>query len=169
MAGALVALLSNFGLQAWASARGARAAAALGGDDALAARALQPWLALKLAAELGGAALAAATRSGCAGATLLVTAHLLCNAMTDVRLSQYGGTYSLSAQERRRQLAAGAALSALGVVACATGAAGPLPAPALALAASGAFTAATGGWVLCRAGMRVAERLLEAAFGCQRC
>jgi hypothetical protein len=169
MAGALVALLCDFAQQAAVTARALRTAAAGVGDNARRVRTLQPWLALRLAAELGGAALAAATRSGCAGATLLVFGHMLANASTDTRLFRDGDAYTLDAGQRRRQLAAGAALTALGVVACATGAAGPLPAPALALATSGAFSAATGGWVLYRAGWRVLEVLLEAAFGCQRC
>jgi hypothetical protein len=166
MAGALVALLCNFGLQAASAARGVRAAAAANSDEVCA---LQPWLALKLAGELGGAALAAATRSGCAGATLVVCVHLLCDALTGARISEYGSVDTLCAQQRRRLLAAGAALSVLGGVACAAGAAGPLPAPAVALAASITFTAATSGWVLWRTGLTVFERLLEAAFGGQRC
>jgi hypothetical protein len=169
MAGALVALLCNFGLQAASAARGVRAAATNGGDDALAARALHPWLALKLAGELGGAVLAATTRRGCAGATLVVCVHLLYDTLPGARINNYGSVDTLCAQQRRRLLAAGAALSVLGGVACAASAAGPLPAPAVALAASATFTAATSGWVLWRTGLTVFERLLEAAFGGQRC
>jgi hypothetical protein len=40
-------------------------------------------LALKLAAELGGAALAALAHNGCAGATLVMAGHLAFNALND--------------------------------------------------------------------------------------
>jgi hypothetical protein len=169
MAGALVALLFNFGLQAAASAHGVRAAFAYGNDDdVLVTRALLPWLALKLAAELGGPALASGTRNGCAGATLLVFGHTLFNTATRTRLAENsGGTYRVDASERRWLVANGAAMTALGVVAWASDTAGGPP--ALALAASIAFTVGAGCWLLYRTGRRVLELLLEGAFGSQRC
>lgn len=128
-----------------AQARGASAAAADGRDM----RRFRALLALKAAAELGGAALAVA-QHGCAGATLVVAGHFAFNSLNAELVTKHGAVHALDADGRKPLVAVGAALTALGLVACAAAEAPAAYAP-LALAASGAFTAATAGWVLFKA------------------
>ncbi len=59
--------------------------------------------------------------------------------------------HAIGADGRKPLVAIGAALTALGLVACAAVEAPHAQAPALALVTSGAFTAATAGWVLFKA------------------
>jgi hypothetical protein len=146
MTGALLALLCDFGPQARAQLRGARAAAAAGSLDV---RCYDALLALKVAAELGGAALAAfAPSGGCAGATLVLAGHLAWNGLNDVYIGEYGTVHPSPLEGRLLLVRIDAALTALGLAACAAQAAACPPA---ALAASAAFSAGTGGWVLFKA------------------
>lgn len=127
---------------------------------------MRPWLLLLLAAELCAAALASATRNGCAGATLLVAAHLVFNAATGARLNEYGSVRRVGEHERRRLVGASAAMTALGVVASVTAAQGP---PAVALGFSAAFAAAAGCWLLFLAGRLALLWLMARAYAGQRC
>jgi hypothetical protein len=164
MGASLVGLLVNFAQQAVPSARGlASGTSGASGDDARAPRA---WLALKLVCELAAPSLACATRNGVAGATLLVAAHLAFNAGTAARVDSYGGVSYIDPKERRRLVGGGVLMTALGIIACVSAATGPRT---LALAASAAFTAAAGGWLLYRGGRFALLWLLGRAYAGQRC
>jgi hypothetical protein len=165
MGAMLAALLCRFAGDAAMWARGVPQS--LSDADATA---LRPWLALRAAAELGGGALAAATRNGCAGATLLVAGHLVFNAATSGRMDEYGYVRKLDTGVRQRLTGISAAVTALGVAACATSDAAPgSPRATAALATSIAFTVAVGCWLLYSAGKLLLLWMLARTYAGQRC
>ena len=127
-AGALLALLFDFGIMAFMQMRGSRAAADKGRD----VRAFRALLALKIAAELAGAALVTFRGAGAAGAACALAGHLVFNWRNDVFVSPDGAVKAFPRPARQPLIVTDAALTAV----CALGVAAPgLP----ALVAGGVF------------------------------
>jgi hypothetical protein len=113
-AGALLALLFDFGVMAAMQLRGSRAAAA-GGAAVGRFRAL---LALKVGAELAGAALIVFRAAGAAGAATALGGHLAFNLLNNVIVSADGAVRAFPAPARKPLVVTDALLTAV----CAAGA-----------------------------------------------
>jgi hypothetical protein len=115
-AGALLALLFDFGVMAAMQLRGSRAAAVAGkAADVAAFRWL---LALKIGAELAGAALVVFRGMGAAGAAVALGGHLAFNCMNGCYVSPEGAVKAFPAPARKPLIVTDAALTGV----CALGA-----------------------------------------------
>jgi hypothetical protein len=116
-AGALLALLFDFGVMAALQLRGARAAAGAGA----AVGRFRALLALKVAAELGGAALIVFRAAGAAGAATALGGHLAFNLLNDVIVAPNGAVRSFPAPARKPLIVTDALLTAVCVAGALTG------------------------------------------------
>lgn len=132
-AGALLALLFDFLLMAWNQMRGSRSAEAAG----RATGAFRPLLALKIAAELGGAALVVFRGAGAGGATLALGGHLAFNLLNGVFVSAEGTVREFPRPARTLLIVTDALLTAV----CALG----ILAPGVPATAAGGLFAAFAG------------------------
>ena len=112
-AGALLALLFDFLLMVWGQMRGSRSAVAAGRPVGT----FRPLLALKIAAELAGAALIVARGAGAAGATVALGGHLAFNLLNGVVVSGEGAVREFPRAARTPLIVTDAALTAF----CAVG------------------------------------------------
>jgi hypothetical protein len=125
-AGALLGLLFDFGIMQFSQTRGARAAAAAGRD----VRAFRALLALKIGAELAGAALVVFRGAGAAGAALALGGHLAFNLLNGTFVALNGDVKTFPLPARKPLIVTDALLTAVcGLGAVTTGA------PAIAAAA----------------------------------
>ena len=132
-AGALLALLFDFLIMVWGQMRGSRSAAVAGrviGN-------FRPLLALKIGAELGGAALVVFRGTGAAGATLALGGHLAFNLLNGVFVSGEGEVREFPRPARKPLIVTDAVLTGV----CALGALAP---GACATAAGGVFATFAG-------------------------
>ena len=133
-AGALLALLFDFMQMAWMQLRGSRCAVAAG----RATGTFRPLLAVKIGAELGGAALVAFRGAGAAAATLALGGHLVFNLLNSVLVSGEGDVRGFPAPARKPLVVTDALLTAV----CAVGALAPAT---HAATVAGGFVAAFAG------------------------
>ena len=132
-AGALLALLFDFVVMVWGQMRGSRSAAVAG----KAIGTFRPLLALKIACELGGAALIVFRGLGAGGATLALGGHLAFNLLNSTFVSGEGEVREFPRPARTPLIVTDAVLTA----ACAVGALAP---GAPATCAGGVFAAFAG-------------------------